>query len=79
MTSDIIGTGYGDCHTWKKIGTAQFNYSNYYPEPYEKFTKYRCLNCNVYFSHYYDLERNIFKAMERSSKVPNFCSKKSSL
>lgn len=65
--SDIAGDGYGSDHTWKKTYTRQgVNASN------QKFSNYVCKDCDVKFTHYYDLQPNIFKAMEMN-RIPQMC------
>ena len=68
-TSHIIGGGYGSSHIWKREPQQQFPY---YIDYSLKFTEYTCRICNVKFFHRYDVEGNIFKAIE-DNKIPEKC------
>ena len=67
--SDINGQGYGSSHDWERGETNQ-NPINYT----DKFTRYHCRRCKAVFNHYYDIERNIFKAI-RQANIPDKCPK----
>ena len=56
--SDINGNGYGSSHDWERL------WSNTTNSRQKKATHYKCRKCGATFSHFYDIEPNIFKAME---------------
>ena len=60
--SDVIGTGYGSSHRWKKDLTAKFK--NPRTGCQEPATRFRCRDCQEIFVHYFDREKGIFEAME---------------
>lgn len=62
--SDIFGEGYGSCHDWQRDITDTFGG--------EKGTRYFCRNKDASFVHLYDVEPDIFKAMEER-EVPQTC------
>lgn len=67
LTSAIFGDGYGSAHVWRYLG------SNQNPVGIEdKFSRYICRDCEAHFMHRYDLEPDIFKAMEETG-VPEEC------
>jgi len=59
--SDIHGEGYGSSHDWGRGWT-----NNQPRDSYDKFTNYDCRNCKAFFQHRYDIQRNIFTALEES-------------
>lgn len=62
--SDINGTGHGSAHDWQLDITDRFGG--------EKGTRYFCRHRDSLFVHLYDVEPNIFKAMEQEG-VPPTC------
>jgi hypothetical protein len=71
--SDIWGQGHGSNHNWKRLRTVQAKYEYIDGErtritvPFDKkCTFYQCRKCQVTFKHYYDLNFDIFNAMEAS-------------
>lgn len=66
--TDLYGIGYGDQHRWERLETAQVGCAL----PAEKWTVFRCRRCGSKFKHYYDLERDVFDAMEKAD-VPEDC------
>jgi len=59
--SHIIGTGYGDKHDWRYLGSSPW-----------KVSDYKCKVCGCEFRHAYDDIPDIFLAMERAH-VPEEC------
>lgn len=58
--SAINGNGYGSVHIWVRRGTDQVGSAS----ASMKASHYRCSACGETFSHYYDLQGDIFKAMQ---------------
>lgn len=63
MSSAIYGTGYGSIHCWIKKGTAQVGSVS----GDAKQTWYECKVCQVRFTHYYDVDADIFHAMKQAN------------
>jgi hypothetical protein len=56
--SAINGAGWGSDHNWVYLHT--------HADDYSKGTSYRCGVCGARFMHYYDVEPDIFAAMQRA-------------
>ncbi|GKS62482.1 hypothetical protein YTPLAS21_19400 [Candidatus Nitrosocosmicus sp.] len=57
-------------HNWKIVGGAQF-----VSRAKDKYSEWKCLECDCHFLHYYDLEPNIRNAMKQQN-VAEKCFKK---
>lgn len=59
--SDINGKGYGDKHDWERYGTVPCG------GRYNRVTLFKCNKCHQTFSHYHNLEPDIFDEMRKSN------------
>jgi hypothetical protein len=66
--SHIHGEGHGSAHAWREEGSAQVGGA---PAALRR-TDYRCADCGATFTHRYDCEPDIFRAMWRAG-VPGVC------
>ena len=73
IKSQIFGTGYGDSHVWMRGHTNKYLLRQVLPYR-DKCIHYKCRNCGVTFSYYYNVEPNISQAIKNSG-IPDKCEK----